>query len=383
MLKKPQPGAWRRRGGIAAVAAVLAASSYGAWALQPGASAVAPTLIGQVNNEAIAVAEVRIPEDIGDHIRMYGPSMSGSPGSDATKVYLVKYLDLTIESNTKRPWKLEVRGAGSFESPRVRWTLTKESLVLQQEESPLDAGPVRIDLSAVADGATSIPQIAVTRMPVDRVMPSERAMTLADDGIYHMSAPMMAFGNDYGANGGRATLLLEVGTDGRVRQVDIEHAEPTGSLSHEQATMLVGNHVFAPQVVDGKYVSSRIRWPVEYWKESPTPLEPTLVTPTSTNLTTSTPAPAYPAQALAAKQGGHVRLHLLVAIDGSVKEARIAQSHPAGVFDAVSIAAAKKWKLQPKMTDSKPVEGWLQVPITFEPDRKPAAPKASGNRKKS
>jgi bla regulator protein blaR1 len=388
MLKKPLPGAWRRRGGIAAVAAALAVSSYGVWALQPGASVAAPALIGQVNDEAIAVAEVHVPQDISDQIWMQGPSMYGDPDSNSTRVYLVEHFDLTIESNTERPWKLEMRGAGSFQSPRVRWMLTQGTHVLQQEERPLGAAPVRIDLSAVADGAQSMPQIAVTRMSADRVMRSGRSaathgedktMTRDADGVYRRAVPTMAFGDDYGANGGRATLLLDVGADGRVRHVDIEHAEPAGSLSRTQATELVGKHVYAPRIVDGKAVPSRIRVPVEVWKDSPPQIEPALVTPTSTSATTSTPAPAYPAQALAARQGGFVRLHLLVAVDGSVKEARIAQSHPIGVFDVVSIEAAKQWKLQPQMKDGKLVEGWVQVPITFEPDRKPEAPNGGGN----
>lgn len=382
MLKKPQPGAWRRRGGIAAVAAVLVASSYGVWALQPGASVAGPTLIGRVNDEAIAIAEVHVPKDIRDQIWMQGPSMYGDPDSNSTKVYLVEHFDLTVESNTERPWKLEMRGAGSFESPRVRWTLRQGARVLQQEERPLDAGPVRIDLSAVADGAKSMPQISVTRMPADRVMRSGRSaatpgedktMTRDADGAYRKTVPTMAFGDDYDANGGRATLLLDVGADGRVKHVDIEHVEPAGSLSREQATELVGNDVYAPRLVDGKAMPSRIRVPVEVWKESPTQLEPALVAPTSTDATTSTPAPAYPEHALTAKQSGFVRLHLLVAVDGSVKEVRIAQSRPAGVFDAVSIEAAKKWKLQPRMRDGKAVEGWMQVPITFEPERRPGS----------
>lgn len=386
MLKKPQPGAWRRRSGIAVVAVVLVASSYGVWALQPGATAAEPALIGRVNDEAIAVAEVHVPKDISDQIWMQGPSMYGDPGSNSTKVYLVEHSDLSVESDTEHPWKLEMRGAGSFESPRVRWTLRQGARVLQQEERALGAGPVRVDLSAVADGAESMPQITVTRMPADRVMRSgrsaatpgeEKTMTRDADGVYRRTVPTMAFGNDYGANGGRATLLLDVGADGRVKHVDIEHVEPAGGLSREQATELVGNDVYTPRVVDGKAMPSRIRVPVEVWKESPTQLEPALVTPTSTSATASTPAPAYPAQALAARQGGFVRLHLLVAVDGSVKEVRIAQSNPIGVFDAVSIEAAKKWKLQPLMKDGKPVESWMQVPITFEPER-PAASEPSG-----
>ena len=84
----------------------------------------------------------------------------------------------------------------------------------------------------------------------------------------------------------------------------------------------------------------------------------------------STPAPPYPRDALARKQGGRVLLHVLVSTSGSVKDVRVVESEPQGVFDAVSIEAAKQWKLQPQLEDGKPVEAWKQVPVTFEPDRK-------------
>ena len=92
-----------------------------------------------------------------------------------------------------------------------------------------------------------------------------------------------------------------------------------------------------------------------------------------TGTASSTPAPQYPREARANKQGGRVLLHLLVAMDGSVKQVRVVSSEPQGVFDAVSIEAAKKWTLVPPKRDGKPVEGWLQVPITFDPNGDPTA----------
>lgn len=81
-----------------------------------------------------------------------------------------------------------------------------------------------------------------------------------------------------------------------------------------------------------------------------------------------TPAPPYPPAALAARQSGRVLLHVLVGIDGQVRDVRIVESVPTGVFDAVSIEAARAWTLAPELRDGKPVEAWLQVPIAFEPD---------------
>ena len=78
--------------------------------------------------------------------------------------------------------------------------------------------------------------------------------------------------------------------------------------------------------------------------------------------------PAYPAAALAGKIGGDVRLKLLVGTDGLVKHADVVSSHPVGVFDKVSLAAAKQWHLSPPL-DAKghPVMGYMVVPLRFDP----------------
>ena len=85
----------------------------------------------------------------------------------------------------------------------------------------------------------------------------------------------------------------------------------------------------------------------------------------------STPAPPYPAEAVAAKQGGRVTLKLLVAVDGRVKDAVVEASTPAGVFDAAALAAARNWTIQPRIEGGQPVEGWVRVPIDFDPDGEP------------
>ncbi|MGY1530330.1 TonB family protein [Luteimonas sp. A649] len=79
-----------------------------------------------------------------------------------------------------------------------------------------------------------------------------------------------------------------------------------------------------------------------------------------------TPPPRYPAEAAAAKQGGRVLLKLLVGADGRVKDVVVERSEPAGVFDAVTVEAAKQWVFSPKLVDGKPVEGWVRVPVDFE-----------------
>ncbi len=93
---------------------------------------------------------------------------------------------------------------------------------------------------------------------------------------------------------------------------------------------------------------------------------------------TTTPAPAYPPEAIASGTGGRVVLRLLVATDGSVADAVVEESTPPGVFDAVSLEAARKWTLAPAMKDGSPVAGWVRVPIDFAPDGPPTAPAAGG-----
>jgi TonB family protein len=71
--------------------------------------------------------------------------------------------------------------------------------------------------------------------------------------------------------------------------------------------------------------------------------------------------------------GGKVLLELLVGVDGSIKDVKVVKSEPAGVFDDVSIEAARKWHITPAMEHGVAVEQWVQVPLTFSPKGPPPA----------
>ena len=77
--------------------------------------------------------------------------------------------------------------------------------------------------------------------------------------------------------------------------------------------------------------------------------------------------PRYPAEAAAAQQGGRVVLKVLVGTDGRAKDVVVERSEPAGVFDANSVEAAWNWVFNPAVEDGRPVEGWVRVPVDFEP----------------
>ena len=77
--------------------------------------------------------------------------------------------------------------------------------------------------------------------------------------------------------------------------------------------------------------------------------------------------PRYPAEAAAAQQGGRVVLKVLVGTDGRAKDVAVERSEPAGVFDANTVEAAWNWVFNPAVEDGRPVEGWVRVPVDFEP----------------
>lgn len=66
--------------------------------------------------------------------------------------------------------------------------------------------------------------------------------------------------------------------------------------------------------------------------------------------------PAYPAEARRANVSGYVRLDLTIAADGSVRNARVIEARPKGVFEAAAVTAIQKWRFKPKTVDGKAVE---------------------------
>lgn len=88
----------------------------------------------------------------------------------------------------------------------------------------------------------------------------------------------------------------------------------------------------------------------------------------------TTAPPKYPAGAAASRTTGKVVLVIDVAADGSVADARVEKSEPAGVFDQVTLDAVKGWKFEPATENGKPVPGRIRVPVTFEMDKPAGAP---------
>lgn len=417
MLKQPLPGKLRRWVGMAGVLAVLAASSFIAWASQP-ATRLAPVYQGYVDDHAVAVASVSFPDGL--EVDMEGAAAMSTPSDKVLNAILNPYTHLTLKSrNAESPWSLLLHAAGSASAPTIEWTLTRNGRSEEKQTRPIGKSAIAIDLAGVADAQGRFPRILVARMPADRVVsiekhgnPAQRGPALASDGdgVFRQAEPLRVVG-DY-KHDGKAMLLLDIGADGRVSKVGIEQMAPAGALSDADARDLVVRNVYEPQRINGKAVASRVRVPIWFWRNTPPPevmfpnlpkAEPkkgndALQSPSmsasetepgltfSGNVTTKlapgasraipdrpveikdAPPPAYPAEALSRKQNGKVVLIVDVGADGSVTKAQVDASNPPTMFDAAALEAVKKWKFTPAVEKGKAVPGRVQIPVTFEAD---------------
>lgn len=80
------------------------------------------------------------------------------------------------------------------------------------------------------------------------------------------------------------------------------------------------------------------------------------------------PPPSYPKSAVEQRQVGVVNLRIEVDAQGHPTDVRVLSATNPGVFDAVSIAAARSWTYRPAMKNGKPVAAAVKIPITFAMD---------------
>lgn len=82
----------------------------------------------------------------------------------------------------------------------------------------------------------------------------------------------------------------------------------------------------------------------------------------------SMPPPSYPRSAFENSQTGKVVLQVDVDAQGKATDVRVLSATNPGVFDAVSIAAARQWTYRPAMKDGKAVASAVRIPVTFAMD---------------
>jgi TonB family protein len=77
------------------------------------------------------------------------------------------------------------------------------------------------------------------------------------------------------------------------------------------------------------------------------------------------PEPLYPPLAQQARIQGTVRLEVLIAADGAVKQVRLISAHP--MLAGAVLEAVKKWRYRPTLLDGEPVEVLTQVEVRLPP----------------
>lgn len=80
------------------------------------------------------------------------------------------------------------------------------------------------------------------------------------------------------------------------------------------------------------------------------------------------PPPSYPKSAFEQRQVGVVNLRVEVDAQGHPTDVQVLSATNPGVFDAVSIAAARSWTYRPAVKHGQPVAGAVKIPITFAMD---------------
>ncbi|MGE0711436.1 MAG: energy transducer TonB [Planctomycetota bacterium] len=74
-----------------------------------------------------------------------------------------------------------------------------------------------------------------------------------------------------------------------------------------------------------------------------------------------------PAAARSRNLSGRLLLSLLIGKDGRVRQAKVLEAEPAGVFDAAALSAVRTWEFEPATYRGEPVEVWAALPIQFQP----------------
>ncbi len=87
----------------------------------------------------------------------------------------------------------------------------------------------------------------------------------------------------------------------------------------------------------------------------------------------SGPVPAYPAEQLAAGEGGTVMLKMLVGVDGRALRSEFSPEGSTVPATSPLVASAREasldWTFDAIQKDGNAVEAWVLVPVTFEPEK--------------
>ena len=101
------------------------------------------------------------------------------------------------------------------------------------------------------------------------------------------------------------------------------------------------------------------------------PLPPAAVAmaPGNAPVPIQSPAPRYPPDALRRGESGTVLLRVHVGADGIPMAIDLVQSSRSRALDHAATDAVRRWRFRPAQRNGQPVDGVVQVPISFAADR--------------
>ena len=170
---------------------------------------------------------------------------------------------------------------------------------------------------------------------------------------------------------GHVLLEFVVTETGGVRDAVVVESEPRGVFD-QAALDAVAKFKYKPKIVDGKPVAIpgvRNRFSFEFEDESATSSTSQIVVQDEQDETLPIVkvAPIYPEGAVREGIEGHVLLEFVVTESGAVRDPRVLEAEPPGVFDQAAVDAVGKFKYKPKVVDGEPVEiPGVRNRITFE-----------------
>ncbi|MCH9813226.1 MAG: energy transducer TonB [Epsilonproteobacteria bacterium] len=79
--------------------------------------------------------------------------------------------------------------------------------------------------------------------------------------------------------------------------------------------------------------------------------------------------PIYPKRAKMMKKEGYVKMEFTITTFGTVKDVKVVESSPEGLFDSSAKRAILKWKFRPKLEEGQAIEQRAMLQIDFKLDR--------------
>ena len=215
--------------------------------------------------------------------------------------------------------------------------------------TPASATPAPSIKSAPAPNAT--PRAVVTKK-ADAVMPADAAKE---------------------GTSGRVIVDVQIDAEGKYVSAKVFRSRPE-KVFDEAALEAAKKSEFKAPIIDGKPVAGEARMAFDFGTKpvppnaQPASPETKAGDPAMTPLEAITKVkPDYPKDALAKGITGTVEVQVFIDTLGKVINAQIGSAEPKGVFEEVSLAAAKAWTFKPRTVNKRAVQSMVTIPFIFDP----------------